>query len=177
MDEFTEKCHEVDNLQERVRELERLVTQSQTREEMSKLQGEKAHLSPILKDPGIDNVARVQETTNHVKRAIIGDDPSDLEPSDSSSESDDDSEKSSTESSDEELRQKPVKKENRKTSPSRKQEADEDFSDDLNAKLLSMEPESDHDSDTVENKRAKRAARWKHCPIEPAQISAGFPEA
>ncbi|KAG1855335.1 hypothetical protein DFJ58DRAFT_880844 [Suillus subalutaceus] len=210
-EEFTDKCNKVNDLQERVHELEKLVIQAQTREEMAQRLMDETHRAPTINGLATPNENQGSETSNRrqagdgnrestpavktddppsitksqtsgasksdtrywrasslllskssVKRAIVGSDPSDPDSSDSSSESEDDGEQSSTESSDDEPRRKPAQKTKEKIRVTTGLGADEDSPDDLNAMLLAMEPESDHDSDSIETKRLKRAARHKH---------------
>ncbi|KAG1839436.1 hypothetical protein DFJ58DRAFT_733304 [Suillus subalutaceus] len=202
-EEFSEKCLEVDNLQERVRELEKLVIQSQTHKEMAQQLVNDAYRAPALSDSTVPPISEAPETSNEcpnkhsrsenaapskendppsiirprqndqaksdtrywrasslllnkssVKQAIVGSNPSDSLSSDSSSDSDD----NSKQFSDEEPRPRPVSKLKGKLLTSKKQNNKEDSADDLNARLLEMEPESEHDSDSDETKWAKRAA-------------------
>ncbi|KAG1829740.1 hypothetical protein EV424DRAFT_1535456 [Suillus variegatus] len=110
-----------------------------------------------------------------VKRVMAGSDLSESDPSDSSSESE--SEELSTESSEDKwyLRKEKSRKSSKQTSQVAdkkrlrtsqmhldESEPSEDSSDDPNARILAMEPESDHSSDSETTKCGKHAARMKH---------------
>ncbi|KAG1811960.1 hypothetical protein EV424DRAFT_1542275, partial [Suillus variegatus] len=223
-EDYAEKCEEVNGLLDRVKELERLVIEAQTREEMAQQlvreaqraprpdpppdsappaatppldkamdMDEQCHATmidddpPSMREPTGDRP--VKENTrfwrassllpnkSSVKRAIIGGDPSDPDSSESLPESDADDDHSSTESSDGESKRSSKERKVLKVSSCSKQSrkdkkklrtspaflagtaSEDDDSDDFNSKLLHLEPESDHSSDSDGTKRLKRKAR------------------
>ncbi|KAG1828498.1 hypothetical protein EV424DRAFT_1536517 [Suillus variegatus] len=225
--DYAEKCEEVSDLLDRVKELERLVIEAQTREEMAQQLIWEAQRVPnpgppqestlLVTSPPAQNTAEVNEgrratvidsdppsirepvsdkpvkdntrfwrassllpDKSSVKRAIVGGNPSDPDSSEPSPESGSDDERSSTESSGEDTRRtsrdkkklmssslnKHTHKDKRKlrTAPAfiTRTVSEEDASDESDSKLLHLEPESDHSSDSDNTKRLKRTARRKH---------------